>query len=69
MKKSAAAYPVQTIEDDYGRYEQDAFGDWIGWTDERRTLLKFTLVGAKEDIRNERFVCKCWPKCKHKGPA
>ena len=69
MKKTVITHTPQIVEDEYGRYELDTYGDWTGWsTAGRRTPLKHTLAAAQEDVRNERFVCTCWPNCRHKGP-
>jgi hypothetical protein len=68
MKKTITAYAPQTIEDEHGRYEQDSYGDWTGWAGARRTMLKSTLVGAQMDVQNRRFVCQCWPDCRHQAP-
>ncbi len=68
-KKTVITHTPQTVEDEDGaRYEFDIHGDWIGWIGQRRTLLKSTLDGARADVAAVRFVCPCWPDCKHKGP-
>jgi hypothetical protein len=68
--KKVFTYTPQTIADDDGsHYELDSYGDWIGYaSDGRRTLMKRTLEAAREDVQAERFVCACWPNCKHKAP-
>lgn len=67
--KAPATYAPQTVKNELGRFERDALGDWIGYApDGRRTMLKQTLAGAQSDILDERFVCTCWPNCRHKGP-
>jgi hypothetical protein len=67
MKKPTTHTP-QVVEEDTGRYEFDTFGDWIGYVGSHRTMLKATLEAAKADVRTGRFVCPCWPNCRHKGP-
>ena len=52
--------------DDY--YEQDDYGDWIGYSNGRRTALKGSREYAEIDVRVGRFVCDCWPDCSHRLP-
>jgi hypothetical protein len=69
MKKVAQTHTPQTVEDEQGHYEFDIYGDWTGYAHNgRRTLLKGTLQAAQSDVRTGRFVCPCWPNCRHKGP-
>ncbi len=68
-KKTVIVHTPLTIEDDTARYEFDCFGDWTGFVGTRRTMLKGNLDAAREDVKARRFVCACWPNCRHKGPA
>lgn len=68
MKKVAIVHSPLTMEDESARYEFDTFGDWRGFAGTRRTMLKGSLAAARADVLSSRFVCACWPNCRHKGP-